>query len=151
MNADDSPSLNVLSVFKSIHSEKLRYKIMPYRLMMQNGESFKISKIRYYHRDRKGRGETLIYNLLDLSAPEGREFKQSRKDTDNSFSVLFPQLFEYLITGNSFYITLRKFIQSSSGLFGPGFFNFGIWSGQPLENLGCYLRPLFDRQTTEKP
>lgn len=29
--------------------------------MMQNGESFKISKIRHYHRDRKGKGEHFHY------------------------------------------------------------------------------------------
>lgn len=61
MNAENYPPLNVLSVFKSVDSEKLPYKITPYRFMLQSGESFKISKIRHYHRDRKGRGEHFHY------------------------------------------------------------------------------------------
>jgi len=56
MNADNYQPLNVLSVFKSHHSEKLPYKITPYRFMMQSGESYKISNIRHYHRDRMPNG-----------------------------------------------------------------------------------------------
>ena len=61
MNAGNYPSINVLSVFKSVHSEKLPYKITLYRFMKQNGESFKISKIRHYHRDCKGKREHFHY------------------------------------------------------------------------------------------
>ena len=72
MNADNYPPLNVLSVFKSIHSEKLPYKITPYRFMMKSGESFKISNIRHYHRDRKGKGEHFHY-VVEVAA--GRYFR----------------------------------------------------------------------------
>ena len=72
MNAENYPPLNVLSVFKSVHSEKLSYKITPYRFMMQNGQSFKISKIRHYHRDRKGKGEHFHY-VVEVN--KGRYFR----------------------------------------------------------------------------
>lgn len=72
MNADNYPPLNVLPVFKSVHSEKLPYKITPYRFMMQNGESLKISKIRHFHRARKGKGEHFHY-IVAVGA--GRYFR----------------------------------------------------------------------------
>ena len=72
MNAENYPPLNVLSVFKSVHSEKLPYKITPYRFMKQNGESFRISKIRHYHRDRKGKGEHFHYVV---EVEKGRYFR----------------------------------------------------------------------------
>jgi len=40
--------------------------------MMQNGESFKISMIRHYHRDRKGRGEHFHFVV---EAADGRYFR----------------------------------------------------------------------------
>src|SRR6056297_3913036 len=72
MNADNYPLLNVLSVFKSHYSEKLPYKITPYRFMMQSGESYKISNIRHYHRDRKGKGEHFHFVVEVL---DGRYFR----------------------------------------------------------------------------
>lgn len=72
MNAENYPPLNVLSVFKSVHSEKLPYKITPYRFMKKNGESFKIATIRHYHRDRKGKGEHFHYVV---EVEKGRNFR----------------------------------------------------------------------------
>ena len=72
MNADNYPPLNVLSVFKNFHSDKLPYKITPYRFMTKNGESFKVRNIRHYHRDRRGRGEHFHYVVEES---EGRLFR----------------------------------------------------------------------------
>jgi len=72
MNADKYPPFNVLSVFKNFHSEKLPCKITPYRFTVQTGESFKISNIRHYHRDRKGKEEH-FYFVVEVS--DGRYFR----------------------------------------------------------------------------
>ena len=61
MNASNYPPLNVLCAVKSRESNKLRYKITPFRFMKQNGETFRINEIRHYHRDIKGKGEHYHY------------------------------------------------------------------------------------------
>lgn len=56
MRADKYPPINVLSVFRGVPSEKLKYYITPYRFEKQNGVAFKINQKRHFHRYRKGNG-----------------------------------------------------------------------------------------------
>jgi len=61
MRADSYPPINVLSVFRGTHSQKLPYHITPYRFEKQNGQTFKIDQIRHFHKDRKGKGQQFHY------------------------------------------------------------------------------------------
>lgn len=61
MRADSYPPINVLSVFRGIQSQKLKYHITPYRFEKQNGEAFKIDQIRHFHKGRKGKGQQFHY------------------------------------------------------------------------------------------
>ncbi len=60
MRADSYPPINVLSVFRAIHSEKLLYHIIPYRFEKLNGQDY-IDQIRHFHQDRKGKGQQFHY------------------------------------------------------------------------------------------
>jgi len=61
MHPDISPPINVLIVFRAIHSEKLLYYIIPYRFKKMNGQDYKIDLIRHFHQDRKGTGQQFQY------------------------------------------------------------------------------------------
>jgi len=65
MNASNYPPLNVLCAVKSRETDKLRYKITPYRFMKQNGEAFRIKQIRHFHQSREGKGEHYHY-IVDV-------------------------------------------------------------------------------------
>ena len=72
MNASNYPPLNVLCAVKSRESNKLRYKITPFRFMKQNGEIFRIKEIRHFHQDRSGHGEHYHYIV---ETTEGKMFR----------------------------------------------------------------------------
>ena len=61
MRADNYPPINVLSVFKGFEKKELRYVVTPYRFSNQQGDTYHISEIRHFHRDRQGHGIQFHY------------------------------------------------------------------------------------------
>lgn len=75
MNADSYPPINVLSVFRGVPSQKLPYRITPYRFETQNGTTYHIKEIRQFHSDRCGKGRHFHYIIV--------------ADDDTVFRILF--------------------------------------------------------------
>lgn len=91
MNADNYPSINVLSVFRGIPSKKIPHQITPYRFETRNGASYHIKEIRQFHSDRKGKGrhfhyvvvtddETVFRILFDTNTFSWRMVDRSRNE-----------------------------------------------------------------------
>ena len=72
MRANNYPPINVLSVCRGISGKKIPYHLTPYRFSMQNGETYRIKKIRHFHKDRKGKGEHFHYVV---TTEESRYFR----------------------------------------------------------------------------
>jgi len=64
MNPTSYPPINVLSVFRGIPNQHLRYPITPYRFQTTEGRSYRIHQIRQFHTDRRGKGVLYHYVVV---------------------------------------------------------------------------------------
>lgn len=65
MNAKKYPRINVMNIVRGFNRDGLKYRVNPVRFQKKDGEVVKISKVRHFHHERKGKGRHYHYVVED--------------------------------------------------------------------------------------